>query len=70
VPLENWAEIFRCFIQPAARMHLRKLRLGIHFEGQPAPENPIPVDDAALKSMREAAKQLGLTFNAEDADGA
>jgi hypothetical protein len=67
VPIESWAELFRCFIQPAARMQLRKLRLGVHFEGQPAPESPLSVDDPTLKSMREAAKQLGLTFTAEDA---
>lgn len=32
VPVESWTELFRCFVQPAIRMNLKKLRLGVQFE--------------------------------------
>jgi len=28
VPLDSWSEVFRCFVNPAARMSLKRLRLG------------------------------------------
>ena len=62
VPVESWAELFRCFIAPAARMELKRLGLGVEFdfvlpEGAAMHEN-----DSALTAMKEAARQLGLTI--------
>ncbi len=65
VPQESWADIFRSFVGPAARMQLRRLHLGIEFELEASPEKPLDADDPTLKSMREAAKQLGLTLEQE-----
>jgi hypothetical protein len=65
VALESWADLFRSFVGPGARMGLKKLRLGIDFElitqdGQPLDEN-----DPRLKAMIEAARQLGLILKEE-----
>ena len=65
VPIDSWADIFRSFVNPAARMGLKKLRLGVDFElvmqdGQPLDEN-----DPRLKAMIESARQLGLDINIE-----
>ena len=60
VPLDSWADLFRCFISPAARLDLKGLRLGIEFELAAHPDRPLSEDDPALKSMEEAARQLGL----------
>ena len=65
VPLDSWSDVFRSFVSPAARMGLKKLRLGIDFElvtqdGQPLDENA-----PALKAMKEAARQLGLKLKEE-----
>ena len=59
VPQESWADVFRSFVGPAARMQLRKLNLGIEFEMEVGSE-PLDSGDPVLKNMREAAKQLGL----------
>jgi hypothetical protein len=66
VPAESWADIFRCFVSPAARMQLKKLQLGVQFEIEAAADKPIDPDDPALKAMREAARQLGLDFDASE----
>jgi len=62
VPVENWAELFRCFVGPAARMNLKKLGLGVHFEMVLPEDRPLSENDPALKAMKESAQQLGLTF--------
>jgi hypothetical protein len=62
VPTESWADIFRAFVNPAARMGLSKLHLGVQFELEAAADKPLDRDDPAVKNMREAAKQLGLDF--------
>lgn len=64
VPVENWSELFRCFVGPAARMNLKKLGLGVEFEMVLPEDRPLSEDDPALKAMKEAARQLGLTFEA------
>ncbi|GAB4243782.1 MAG: DUF499 domain-containing protein [Thermoleophilia bacterium] len=66
VPVENWGELFRCFVGPAARMNLKKLGLGVQFEMVLPEERPLSQNDPALKAMKEAARQLGLEFNAEE----
>jgi hypothetical protein len=62
VSLDNWSEIFRCFVSPAARMNLKRLRLGIHFELEAHDGQPLDPNDPRLKAMKEAARQLGLEF--------
>lgn len=65
VPVENWGELFRCFVGPAARMNLKKLRLGVQFEMQLPEGTAMSKNDPALKAMKEAAQQLGLTLEIE-----
>jgi hypothetical protein len=60
VPLENWTEVFRCFISPATRMGVKSLQLGITIKLVAQNGHPLAPDSPELKSMREAAKQLGL----------
>jgi len=66
VPVENYSELFRCFVGPAARMNLKKLRLGIEFEMEVGEENKLDPNDPILKAMKEAAQQLGLEFEMEE----
>ncbi len=65
VPVEAWGELFRCFVGPAARMNLKKLGLGVQFEIVFPDDEPLSETDPALKTMKEAARQLGLTFEVE-----
>jgi hypothetical protein len=65
VPTESWADVFRSFVTPAVRMHLKELHLGIQFEMEPSSSEGITMDHPSIKSMREAAKQLGLEFVVE-----
>lgn len=60
VPLESWADIFRSFVNPAARMNLKRLRLGIDFEMEAQDGQPLDENNPALKAMVESARQLGL----------
>jgi hypothetical protein len=62
VPVENWGELFRCFVGPAARMNLKKLHLGVQFEMVLPDDQPLSENDPALKAMKEAARQLNLRF--------
>lgn len=62
VPVENWGELFRCFVGPAARMNLKKLGLGVQFEIVLPDDRPLSENDPALKSMKEAARQMHLSF--------
>ncbi len=66
VLVENWAELFRCFVGPAARMNLKKLGLGVQFEMVLPDDRRLSENDPALKAMKEAARQLGLTFQIEE----
>lgn len=62
VPVESWTELFRCFVGPAAKMKLTKLRLGVQFE-MILPENgALSENNPAFKAMQESAIQLGLTL--------
>jgi hypothetical protein len=62
VPVESWGEIFRCFVGPAARMNLKKLGLGVQFEMVLSEDSSLNENDSALKAMKEAARQLNLSF--------
>ena len=60
VPPESWSDVFRCFVNPAVRMQLGALKLGIEFELEANPTAPLNPDDPALKAMRESARQFSL----------
>ncbi len=66
VPVENYGELFRCFVGPSARMNLKKLHLGVQFEMIAGDGQELNADDPAIKAMKEAARQLGLTFEIEE----
>jgi hypothetical protein len=66
VPVENYAELFRCFVGPAVRMNLKKLSIGVQFEMETGEGQALDPNDTTLKSMQEAAKQLGLTFEVKE----
>ncbi|MFQ3682706.1 hypothetical protein, partial [Roseiflexus sp.] len=65
VAVENWSDLFRCFVGPAARMNLEQLRLGVQFEMILPEEQGVDEHDSTLKAMKEAARQLGLEFEAQ-----
>jgi hypothetical protein len=46
-------------------MNLERLGLGVHFEMVLPNDRPLSENDPALKAMKEAARQLGLTFEVE-----
>ena len=66
VPVENWGELFRCFVGPAARMDLKRLHLGVEFEMELPEGRTMSDKDAALKAMKEAARQLGLKLETQE----
>ncbi len=66
VPLDSWADVFRSFVNPAGRMGLKKLRLGVDFELEPQDGQPLDENDPTLKSMLESARQLGLGLEFEE----
>jgi hypothetical protein len=63
VPMESWADVFRCFVNPAVRLSPKQLRLGIDFEIDLSA--PLAEDHSTLKAMREAARQFGLELEEE-----
>ncbi len=65
VTVENWGELFRCFVAPAARMKLKKLDLGVNFEMVVPEDESLDENDPAIKAMKEAARQLGLELDIE-----
>ena len=66
VPVENWGELFRCFVGPGARMNLKKMQLGVQFEMELPEGSELSGNDPSFKAMKEAARQLGLNFEAEE----
>ena len=66
VPVENYGELFRCFVGPAARMNLKKLNIGVQFQMETFPEKELDPNDPSLKAMQEAARQLGIKFETEE----
>ena len=61
IPVENYGELFRCFISPSVQNRL-KLRINIQFDMEIPDDQEISSDDSILKAMQEAARQLGLKF--------
>jgi hypothetical protein len=47
-------------------MNLKRLTLGIGFVLEAQDGAPLEANDSNLKAMREAARQLGLSFVTED----
>jgi hypothetical protein len=66
VALDSWSEVFRCFVSPAARMNLKRLRLGIDFEMEAQEGQPWDEKDPTLQAMKESARQLGLKLKEEE----
>jgi hypothetical protein len=66
VPVENWADIFRSFVSPSARMDLQQLKLGIEFILVAKADKPLNPDDPAIKAFVESARQLGLDLRFDD----
>jgi hypothetical protein len=46
-------------------MNLKKLHLGVQFEMELPQGQALGEHDPALKAMKEAARQLGLTFEVD-----
>ena len=66
VPQESWSDVFRAFVGPAARLQVPRLRLGIDFELEWSGQGALPADHPSIKSMEEAARQLGLDIDLEN----
>jgi hypothetical protein len=66
VPVENWADIFRSFVSPSARMDLQQLKLGIEFVLIAKSEKPLEPDHPTVKAFVESARQLGLDLKLDD----
>jgi hypothetical protein len=60
VPVESWADVFRSFVGPGARLNPKKLKLGIDFELVFDEGQQVKLDEPSIKAMQEAARQLGL----------
>ena len=65
VAVESWSDLFRCFVNPLARMHPKKLTAGAEFDATFADGQGPAVDDTRIKALIEAANQLGLTVKGE-----
>lgn len=65
VALENWSDIFRYFISPAARMNPKRLKLGIDIEVETPDNQPLDENHPAIKAMKESARQLRLELDDE-----
>ena len=65
VSLDNWAEIFRCFVAPAARMGLKRMQLGIDFEFETQDGKSLDSNEPSVKAMKESARQLGVDVEEE-----
>jgi hypothetical protein len=66
VPVENWADIFRCFISPSARMDLQQLKLGVEVVLIAKPKKPLDPDHPTVKALIESARELGLDLKLDE----
>ena len=62
VNLENYADIFRSFVQPLAK---NPLTIEIKITARSTEANPITENSPMFKIPKESAQQLGLDFEAE-----
>lgn len=65
VPLESWADVFRCFVSPSTRLNPKRMRLGIDFELEFQEGSGLDENSQVLKAMEEAARQLGIQIRKE-----
>ena len=63
VPMENWSQIFSSFIQT---MRNNNLQIEVKIKAKNNPMNPLTDNSAIIKSVKESASQLGLTFETEE----
>lgn len=66
VAVENWGELFRSFISPGTRLNLKRQTLSVDFDFQFPDSSAATADDASIKGMKEAARQLGLTLEIKE----
>ncbi len=64
IPLENYTELFNCFIMPFTSKG-NKIDIEIKFKIKSSEASPIDETKQQYKSAKEAAKQLGLNFEEE-----
>jgi len=64
VPAENWSDVFKAFVGPAARSTKVKLRIGLDISVHAA--EGLDASDPMVQTMREAARQLGLDIEVEE----
>lgn len=63
IPLENYAQLFASFVQTLKN---NNLKIEIKFTANTTGANPLSENSATVKSVKESASQLGLTFEAEE----
>src|SRR5205823_6746811 len=51
VPLESWVELFRCFVNPASKLGLKALQLGVEFKLVAHDGQPLDPDHPTMKAM-------------------
>jgi hypothetical protein len=66
VPIESWHELFRCFVKPSADLKPKKLTLGVDFELVFDNGQSVSSDSPEIRTMKEAARQLGLEIEVRD----
>ncbi|MGO8928804.1 MAG: hypothetical protein ACLQU3_18205 [Limisphaerales bacterium] len=65
MPIESWAELFRCFVKPSNDLNPKKLKLGVDFELAFDNDQNVSPDSPAIRAMKEAARQLGLEIDVQ-----
>ena len=65
VPLENYYNLFTCFINPSREIGFQ-INIGIDFEMTNKQGKKISIENKKLKAIIESAKQLGLSCNIEE----
>jgi len=63
VPVESYGDLFRCFVAPAVRLNLKKFKINVSFDVELHEGQELSLDENTIKTMKEAAKQLGLKFD-------
>lgn len=62
IPLENYSELFSCFIAPFSATG-NKVEIEVSFKINSSESNPLTESSPQYKNAKEAAKQLGLAFS-------
>ncbi len=64
IPVENWTELFRCFIAPFTQSG-NKVEIEVKFQIHSSEASPLDENKQQYKSAKEAAKQLGMKMEEE-----